>query len=48
MIGIPFGTDQKLNMNRAVKDGYAIKVDWSQLNQDTLAEALQNLLNNPM
>ena len=47
ILGLPFGTDQKLNMNRIVRDGFGIKMDWHLLNEDALYEALTSLLIEP-
>ena len=47
LIGLPFGTDQKLNMNRAARDGYGVKIDWLDLSEDTLFAALETILKDP-
>lgn len=46
LLGLPFGTDQKLNMLRAVNDGYARKLLWTELNQKVLEEAILDLIDN--
>lgn len=46
MLGLPFGTDQKLNMKRAVNGGYARQLRWTDLNEQTLTENIQQLLYN--
>ena len=47
VLGMPFGTDQTLNVGRAVKEGYAIMLDWTDFTQETLFKAIQDLLHNP-
>lgn len=46
VLGLPFGTDQILNVGRAVKEGYALTLNWKDVRRDNLAEALQDLLYN--
>jgi glucuronosyltransferase len=46
VLGLPFGTDQKLNMRRAIDDGYASKLAWTEINQETLTSAIIELLYN--
>lgn len=46
LLGLPFGTDQKLNMLRAVNDGYARQLLWTELNQEVLEEAVKDILSN--
>jgi UDP:flavonoid glycosyltransferase YjiC (YdhE family) len=43
---LPFGTDQKLNMRRAIDDGYATKLAWTEINQESLTSAIIDLLYN--
>ena len=47
MLGLPLGGDQTLNIMRAARDGYGLKLDWKDVTEDTLNEALQSLLHNP-
>lgn len=47
ILGIPIFGDQKLNIAGAVEKGYAIKVSYGELNEETLENALSELLNNP-
>lgn len=46
-IGIPVFGDQYVNVQRAVKKGYAQKVDLSYSMAADLGKAIQNLLDNP-
>lgn len=46
VLGLPFGTDQKLNMRRAIDDGYASKLAWTEISQETLTSAIIELLYN--
>lgn len=46
MLGIPFGIDQFLNLRRAVNDGYALQLQWKEINENTLSSAIQQLLFN--
>ena len=47
VIGIPFVTDQENNMIKAVSDGYAIKLNWNNIDEDKLHTALIDILNDP-
>lgn len=46
VLGLPFGTDQVLNVGRAVKEGYAFKLVWTDVTHETLSKAIQELLHN--
>lgn len=46
VIGMPFMTDQHLNVGRAVTDGYAVKLDWKELNEESLTKSLREILKN--
>ena len=46
VIGLPFMTDQHLNLKRAVDDGYAIKLEWKDVNEESLTNVLQQILHN--
>ncbi|XP_057374694.1 UDP-glucosyltransferase 2-like [Daphnia carinata] len=46
VLGLSFGTDQKLNVRRAVDDGYALKLSWTEINEETLTTAILDLLYN--
>lgn len=47
MLGIPFYGDQKLNTNKAVVSGYALKLDFNNITVDSLRWAVIELLDNP-
>lgn len=47
LLGLPFGTDQKLNMRRAVDDGYARQLFWNEVTEESLTEAIEDILHNP-
>lgn len=46
VLGLPFGTDQVCNLNKAKNDGYGLMLDWKDITRDTLTEALRQLLYN--
>ncbi|KAJ8961044.1 hypothetical protein NQ314_005973, partial [Rhamnusium bicolor] len=46
IIGIPIYGDQKLNIARAVKNGYAVSVPLQELTEEKLSWALNEVLNN--
>lgn len=46
VLGLPFGTDQRLNMRRAVDTGYARQLTWTNVSQESLTEAILDLLHN--
>jgi glucuronosyltransferase len=46
-LGLPFGSDQKGNMARAVSEGYALKLDWNDLNEQNLFDSITSLINEP-
>lgn len=48
MVGIPFETDQFSNIANAVNNGYGILVENTQITEERLSEALQEVLKNPM
>ena len=43
---MPFGTDQVLNIGRATGAGFAVKLDWKDVTQENLSQAIQDLLHN--
>ena len=45
LVGIPLGNDQKPNLMRAQKKGYAIMLDWISLTADELITAIDKVLN---
>lgn len=47
VLGLPLGSDQNLNIGRAIQDGYALKLEWTDITEETLSLALDNLLNDP-
>jgi len=47
VIGLPFGTDQFINLDKGAKDGFAIRLDWTEVREETLTHALNELLHNP-
>ena len=47
VIGIPVFGDQNFNMMLATQKGFGIKVDPYELSQDTLGNALKEMLGNP-
>lgn len=44
---LPFGYDQRTNADRAVREGFGLKLNWDQINKDNLRAALKQLLNDP-
>ena len=40
LVGIPLGNDQKPNMLRAARAGYAVRLDWAGLTPHLLAAAV--------
>ena len=47
VIGMPISTDQSLNVLRAVREGYALKIEWTEVTEEILFNAIQNLIDNP-
>jgi len=45
LVGIPLGNDQKPNMLRAQRRGYAIMLDWNSLNTDQFVAAVNKAMN---
>ena len=45
LVGIPLGNDQKPNLLRAEKRGYAIMLDWSSINSDQFLAAINKAMN---
>ena len=45
VLGLPMGADQELNLFKAEKEGYALKLQWKRVNEQTLATAVNSLLN---
>ena len=46
MVGIPFSNDQKPNLLRAEKQGYALLLDWDNLNEEDITDAIKNAIEN--
>ena len=46
VLGLPFINDQLLNMDKAVKDGYATQLRWSQINHENLYNSIIQLSTN--
>ena len=46
VLGFPSGSDQAININRAVKEGYAVKLDWIDLTEETLFSSIELLVQN--
>lgn len=46
-IGIPIFGDQKLNVPKAVKSGYALKLELDEINEKVLKEAIEEIIDNP-
>jgi glucuronosyltransferase len=44
VLGLPLGGDQELNLIKAVKEGYALKLQWKDITEDSLSRALNILL----
>eukprot|EP00092_Neocalanus_flemingeri_P026671 GFUD01028916.1.p1 GENE.GFUD01028916.1~~GFUD01028916.1.p1 ORF type:complete len:551 (-),score=119.39 GFUD01028916.1:114-1766(-) len=44
LVGIPLGNDQKPNLLRAEKRGYAIRLDWSSINTDQFLAAINRAM----
>jgi len=47
LLCLPLGADQIFNCVKAKKEGYAVLLDWNNLNDETLEEALEQLIKNP-
>lgn len=46
-LGIPFFGDQKMNIQAAVNNGYAVKLDYEDLTEETFSNVLNEALSNP-
>lgn len=44
VLGFPFGTDQYHNIGRAIQEGYAVKLEWKDVTQETLTTSIQDIL----
>lgn len=47
LIGFPVFGDQPNYVRKAAKDGYALKLDWMSLTEDSLFNSIQEVINNP-
>ena len=47
VIGLPFVTDQQNNMAKSVSDGYAVQLNWSDIDEEKLDSALHRILHEP-
>ncbi len=46
LVGIPFSNDQKPNLLRAEKQGYALLLDWDNLSEKVLSGAIRQSIEN--
>ena len=46
LVGIPFSNDQKPNLLRAEKQGYALLLDWDNLSEADLTGAIRKSIEN--
>jgi len=46
VLGLPFSNDQYLNLIRAINDGYAVRLYWRDVTEESVGAALNQLLNN--
>ena len=46
VLGLPMGSDQNLNLNKAIRDGYALTLEWKKISDETLYQLLTELLTN--
>lgn len=47
ILGLPLGSDQKSNLAKAKKEGFGIKLDWNQVNEEMLYETITRIINDP-
>lgn len=47
IIGIPIVADQRLNINAAVSKGYAVRLHYNTLSEESLLNAINEVLHNP-
>merc|ERR1711892_1120547 len=45
LVGIPLGNDQKANILRAEKNGFAVSLDWNSIDQDKFSAAINKAMN---
>ena len=46
-LGLPFGGDQRTKLAKAKREGYALQLDWNNLSDTILEDAIHRLLNEP-
>ena len=46
LVGIPFSNDQKPNLLRAEKQGYALLLAWDNLNEGDITDAIKKAIEN--
>jgi len=44
MLLLPFGNDQKANAAKAQKEGFGLKLEWGDLDEHKLSDALKRLI----
>lgn len=47
ILGLPFGNDQRGNLAMAKRAGWAHKLEWDMISDDTLYDALTYLIHDP-
>ena len=47
IIGVPLGADQKGNADKIVEEGWAVRLDMTDITEESLTNALKEILNNP-
>ncbi|CAG9797605.1 unnamed protein product [Chironomus riparius] len=47
IIGIPLGADQKGNADKIVEEGWAVRLDMTDITEESLTNALKEILSNP-
>ena len=47
MLGLPFGHDQHANLAKAKIEGYALVIQWDQLNEEALYQSITSIINQP-
>ena len=45
MLALPFGNDQRSNAVKAQVEGYALVLEWNQINVQSLEKAMKRLTN---
>ncbi len=44
LLGLPFGNDGRANVAKAVREGYALKLNWDEITEEILGDTIQHLL----